>query len=520
MSAAAEREEKGRKRALGRAERTAGFPIWPFQWLMVGCDWFLSSYCFLIAYRLRALRHWPGASEVFLTLNPIGAIAIAGANDFRPYSHLFLILPVLSVAAFRYQRLYDLKGEFSFIDDFVKVFKATALASLGIIVIAFMYRGIFEFREFSYSRGVFLLDWLAALIAFEASRVIVRSIQILLRRKSRNLIRSVIVGDGPLAELCIAEIATRPRLGYRLLGTVARESTKRTGSLPVLGTLDELPEVLCAHDIEQVFITDQSIAPGRLFESIMRVWRDRPVEFSLVPQLLDSLPSKTDIDQIGSLPMVKLFQEPLRGPNRLIKRSIDVLVAGLILILLSPLLTLLYVLVRLESRGPAIFSQERVGMDGRVFRAHKFRTMHAGTDEGTHSVLMTRAIKGDHDATGDGRLFGKVPNDARVTGLGKWLRRASLDELPQFYNVLKGEMSVVGPRPPIEYEVEHYSAWQRKRLDVKPGITGLWQVSGRNRLPFEKMIEIDVYYIEHWSLWLDLVIMLKTLPAVFRRETA
>lgn len=162
-------------------------------------------------------------------------------------------------------------------------------------------------------------------------------------------------------------------------------------------------------------------------------------------------------------------------------------------------------------------------MDGRVFLCCKFRTMFAGADENVHRAAYKLNIEGGGEANaGDDNkpVFGKVKNDPRITRVGKLLRRTSLDELPQLLNVLKGDMSVVGPRPPIPYEVEAYALWHRKRLDVKPGITGLWQVSGRNRLTFEEMVQLDLFYVKNWSLWLDLKIILLTLPAIMRDDGA
>ena len=162
-------------------------------------------------------------------------------------------------------------------------------------------------------------------------------------------------------------------------------------------------------------------------------------------------------------------------------------------------------------------------MDGRIFLCHKFRTMRAGSDESLHRELYKKNIAGMPDANmGDGRrpIYGKLRQDPRVTRLGRILRETSLDELPQLFNVLRGDMSVVGPRPPIPYEVENYELWHRKRLDMKPGITGLWQVSGRNRLPFDEMVRMDLYYIENWSLLIDLKIILQTLPVMWKGDDA
>jgi lipopolysaccharide/colanic/teichoic acid biosynthesis glycosyltransferase len=184
---------------------------------------------------------------------------------------------------------------------------------------------------------------------------------------------------------------------------------------------------------------------------------------------------------------------------------------------------LISLFIKLDSRGSILFRQERVGMDGRKFLCYKFRTMKSDADENLHREAYRKNIEGAREANaGDDEkpVFGKVKNDPRRTRVGKFLRRTSLDELPQFLNVLRGEMSVVGARPPIPYEVVEYDLKHRRRLDMKPGITGLWQVSGRNRLTFEEMVKIDLYYIENWSLWLDLKIILLTLPAILRGDGA
>jgi exopolysaccharide biosynthesis polyprenyl glycosylphosphotransferase len=494
---------------------------------------------FLLAYRLRYLPWPPAPSDVLALLHPRELTRTLALEAFRPYREIGLLAPLPLLLWLRSARLYALKGAFSWLDDICGVLRATTMTSLVLIVVAFMYRGIFTFREFSYSRGIFLLHWGLLTLAVLGVRALVRRAQVLVRRRGRNLIPAAIVGEGDLAELCVAEMRAKPHLGYRIVGVLATSPTpERASSLSSLrlGHVEDLPEIVRRFGIEHVFITDPALNPDVLFETILRCWRTNRVAFSVVPHLLSCLPSKTELDQIGALPMIKLFQEPLRGPRRHLKRAFDVTLALLALILLSPLLVLIAVLIKLDSRGPVLFRQERVGMDGRLFTLYKFRTMRADADEWPHRELMAHVIRGSLRApaatpsprSSDERrsdretrriLYGKVPNDRRITRVGRWLRRWSLDELPQLINVLKGEMSVVGPRPPIPYEVEHYSSWHRKRLEVKPGITGLWQVSGRNRLPFERMVELDLYYIEHWSLWLDVKILLLTLPAILRGET-
>lgn len=219
--------------------------------------------------------------------------------------------------------------------------------------------------------------------------------------------------------------------------------------------------------------------------------------------------------------MIQLFRDPLSGVNRFLKRALDVVGAGLGLIVLSPLLALIAIAIRRESPGPIFYRQERVGMDGRTFQMLKFRSMYADATDEIHRRLMVETIKYPAHANRGTRgkpLYGKVFNDPRLTKVGKWIRRYSLDELPNLWNVLKGEMSLVGPRPPIPYEVAEYQDWHRARFNVRGGVTGLWQVSGRNRLTFEQMVRLDIYYIENWSLWLDIKILLRTIPVVLRGD--
>lgn len=519
--------EVAKAKAVSLRSRASLSP-WPL--VVVLADGFIGATALLLAFRLRMLQRIPTLSDLLFVLNPIELFSTVAWPTFEPYWFLWLVAPLIRVASLYRQRLYRFKGEFSWFDDGVGVLKAVTLGSLILIVVAFMYRGGFAFRVYSYSRGIFLLDWGLALIGHVMVHGLARAVQLGLRRRGANLIPSLIVGQGELAELCCAEMASRPQLGYRVVGIVSTTNGPHQRSddgqtslrqYPVIGKLEQLPKIINAYGIEQVFITDPNVSPRVLFETIMQCWQRRQTEFSLVPTLLSTWPRKTELEQIGSLPMIKLFQEPLRGPYRYLKRTTDLVVATAGLILLSPVFLLIYWLVKLDSPGPALFRQERVGMDGRVFTLYKFRTMRVDAEADAHREHMSQLINGQIAAQTDGEvLYGKIADDQRVTRVGRILRRLSLDELPQLFNVLQGDMSLVGPRPPIPYEVEHYSDWHRKRLEVKPGITGLWQVSGRNTLPFEEMVQLDIYYIENWSLWLDLKIMIQTVPAILRGETA
>jgi exopolysaccharide biosynthesis polyprenyl glycosylphosphotransferase len=439
----------------------------------------------------------------------------AWSSRFAPYGALLVFVVGIRLLSFRYCNLYRVRGEFSFVDDGIRIFKATAIGSLLIVAAAFLYRGGFEFRAFSYARTVFLADFVFVLIIVGLLRFFMRAVQTFVRRRQINLIPTLVVGRGPEASLFIREMRERPALGYRVIGVVDTKNIDAQltyEDVPVIGSLESLPEVIRDSGANEVIIADPEVNADALFDVMMRCGRRRGVEFRIAPSLFNCLPRKTEIDQIGVLPMIRLFREPLSSSARILKRTFDLIVAALTIALASPLWLLIALLIKLDSKGPVFYTQERVGMDGRLFLLYKFRTMTAGADSEVHREYQRAFIAGRAEANlgNESKPTYKLLTDPRITRVGKVLRRTSFDEVPQLLNVLSGDMSVVGPRPPIPYEVEAYELWHRKRLDMKPGLTGLWQVSGRNQLPFEEMVRLDLFYIENWSLLLDLKIILRT----------
>lgn len=225
-------------------------------------------------------------------------------------------------------------------------------------------------------------------------------------------------------------------------------------------------------------------------------------------------------EAVSSAPALYVVADTTRlvGLQGWFKRALDFTLSGLAIILLSPVLAVIALLVRRSSPGPVLFVQERIGKDGVPFRFYKFRTMVHNSDDAIHRQFAAMFINGGdepEEAPASSKVF-KLTNDPRVTRIGRWLRKTSMDELPQLFNILKGEMSIVGPRPPIAYELDHYSPWHHERLRVTPGLTGLWQVSGRSNVPFEEMVRLDIHYINTWNLKEDLRIILKTVPVVLR----
>ncbi len=464
--------------------------------------------CFLLAFTLRE------GGEIF------SKTAWAWSKEFVPYAGILFSVVPIRLAMLLYQRVFQLQGAFSYIAEFVKILKAVSIGSLFLITFTFFFRGGFAFREFSYARGLFVFDFLFALTAFSVFHLGLRYLQTIVRKRDINLIPTLIIGQNAEAEQTITTLKERPDLGYRVVGIVSTNGNQiRVADTPIVGNLDDLSDIIRNLSIQEVIITDSNLASEKLFDAMMNIGRERRVEFRLAPSLFNFLPQKTSVDQIGILPMVRLFREPLSEAERFLKRLFDIVISLITITLTSPIWLVISLLIKLDSKGSILFKQERIGMDGRVFLFYKFRTMIDGADEELHKEAYKKNIEGLKEANGGNDkkpVFGKVKNDPRITRIGRILRRTSLDEMPQFLNVLRGQMSVVGPRPPIQYEVEAYKIWQRRRLDMKPGISGLWQVSGRNRLNFEEMVKLDLYYIENWSLWLDLKIILLTLPAIWR----
>ncbi len=330
-------------------------------------------------------------------------------------------------------------------------------------------------------------------------------------------VRIVLVGSGRVAEslaLRLADEADRwPPT--RVLGVVADDDApadrdETVAPLPRLGGLDQLEAVLATHDATTVIITLPSTQHALVLELTERL-QQLPVDVRVVPDVLDLAYARASITNVEGIPLVGLRDPALSTGGKLVKYSFDRLVSLAGLLLGWPLLLLIALAVKLDSPGPAIYGARRIGEDGRPFTMWKFRTMVQGAEQKLEQALGAPAIE---------RGIFKVPDDPRVTRVGRWLRRTSLDELPQLWNVLRGEMSIVGPRPEQPFIVETYEPWQHRRTHIRPGMTGWWQVNGRSEQPMHRHTEYDLYYVENYSLLLDLRILARTLGAVLRGRGA
>jgi exopolysaccharide biosynthesis polyprenyl glycosylphosphotransferase len=284
----------------------------------------------------------------------------------------------------------------------------------------------------------------------------------------------------------------------------------------VLGSIRDLGKVLEELQVDAVLLTERLSDDD--FRYVAEVTSAAGCALLAIPQRFHLAGVWPRVVWMRGQPLVQLSTPSLQAGQLALKRAFDLVAASVGVVLISPLLVIVGIVVMLTSPGPIFFRQERVGAGGSRFRLWKFRTMHHGASDAVHRELVTKMLRGDEHSTAhvtpDGAKVYKLHGDTRVTAIGRFLRRTSLDELPQLINVIRGEMSLVGPRPPLPYEVAEYEGWELERLQVRPGITGLWQVSGRSNVSYRQMCELDLEYVRQWSFWLDVTILLRTLPVV------
>jgi exopolysaccharide biosynthesis polyprenyl glycosylphosphotransferase len=328
----------------------------------------------------------------------------------------------------------------------------------------------------------------------------------------------VLVGAGAQARGVVKKLLERPELGIRIHGfmTVQPADTPdnvqamKGFGVPHLGDVSQLTEVIRGEVVDAVIF---SVAVGDLaiMEELFLACEDLGLDTLLAANLFPHLIAQAQLEKLEELPLLRFTTIPHDQEALFFKRLFDLISSALGLLVLSPLLGLTALLVKTTSEGPVFFRQERMGLNGRRFTCLKFRTMVANAEALKAQLERFNEV--------DGPVF-KIRNDPRITPLGRLLRKTSLDELPQLLNVFKGDMSLVGPRPPIPSEVEKYERWQRRRLSMRPGITCLWQISGRSQLDFDTWMKLDLQYIDNWSLTLDFIILLKTVPAVLSARGA
>jgi exopolysaccharide biosynthesis polyprenyl glycosylphosphotransferase len=423
---------------------------------------------------------------------------------------LFLLSLPFWTILFRIHGLYDRDEErtdHSTVDDLFGVFQVVSLGTWGFVVVS----QLSPLPHPPLTRLV--IFWVLAVMLVPLFRAIMRVVG---RRHAAYVQNVIIVGSGYVARLLASKISKHPEYGLRVVGFVDRDegaSLNGSGQIELIGTTEDLPRLVQEHAAHRVAIAFSTDSHEQTLE-VIRSMQDSDVQIDIVPRMFEVLGTNAQLHTIEGIPLVGLPIPWLSGSERFLKRSLDVVGASIGLILLAPVFLVGALAVKLTSRGPVFFRQVRMGEGGRTFRVLKFRTMVRDAESRKSEVAHLNMHNGD-----DPRMF-KVPNDPRVTKVGGFLRRWRIDELPQLINVLRGEMSMVGPRPLILDEDQHVERWARQRLKLKPGMTGLWQVLGASDIPFDEMTKLDYLYVTNWSVREDLRLIMLTLPALTRGRAA
>ncbi len=428
-----------------------------------------------------------------------GALPVSFVLPFDSYVQYAVLITAVWLVIFALLGLYALRSTRRGLTEFSRILAGVLIGTLAVVALLFFTATPF------FSRLVIIFGFVASLVLVTAARLVVRILQQGLFRYGIGVRRAVIVGTGHTAQVLAAEL-TRTNQGYQILGYLGR----RQNSLPVIGSVSAVSDVLADLQPDELIEADPELSDLHRLELIAAA-EAAHVEYRFTSSLTELSTSRVEVSAVGGVPIMTLQHTPLEGWGRVIKRLCDItgsLLALPVILLLYPFIA---VAIKLDSAGPVLFKQTRVGRGGREFASYKFRSM-VNDAESQLARLRSR-----NEASGP--VF-KMKNDPRVTKVGRFLRRSSLDELPQVFNVLKGDMSLVGPRPPLPREVAEYGRRERRRLTIKPGITGPWQVSGRSDISFDEWVRLDVYYIQHWSLLLDLTILLKTVKVVLLRQGA
>lgn len=463
---------------------------WKRLFLQLGADVILINLAIWLAWYIRyELEIAPGVGEGFF---------------YHPYSAYFplaVVLTFLTIAAFRFEGLYRPVRGRSFWDEFYTLLNGTTTAILLIMAITFFWRPLV------FSRAMYVYAAILIVVLLTLERLVLRAVRAYQRKRGVGVDRVLIVGAGEVGRALMRNVMAQPELEYHVVGFVDDDPEKNQtdiGRFKALGDTTQLPRLLKELQIDEVIVALPWTVRDKII-AIMNLCQRYNVSAKIVPDLFQLSLSRIAIDAVGGIPLVALREPRLGMVDDVIKRLMD-LFFGFLLFLVSAIpMLIIAVLIKLDSPGPILFKQKRIGRYGQEFIAYKFRSMREGADQ------EQAALNDLNEARGP--LF-KIRDDPRRTRVGRWIRRMSLDELPQLWNVLRGEMSLVGPRPPMPNEVEQYQEWHKRRLDVRPGITGLAQVSGRSDLTFDETALLDIYYIENWSPWMDLAILLKTIPTV------
>jgi exopolysaccharide biosynthesis polyprenyl glycosylphosphotransferase len=455
-----------------------------FSAVLVPVDYGMILLAGFLAYQLRFYSFVTDIRPVFFEL------------DFSGYFKLIIFVPLLFLMIFSLTGLYSVKNTRRIIDEMAKTFVAVTAGIAFVIVIIFFQRELFS------SRFIVLIGWALAVLLVMIGRLVVRIIQHVLLRRGIGVHSIIIIGNDQTTDEISKHVYQDQSLGYKIVARYHEFNDE---------TRKELVEKCSTSFVDEIIQTDPNL-PKDMSMSLREFSADNHVVFKYATDLFDVQPTHIEINPIAGIPIIEVKRTQLDGWGKIFKRFFDILFSLLSLIILAPVFLLTSLMIIIDSQGGVFVKLPRIGEKGKKFTLYKFRSM----------IKNAHLLKGEllkMNERSDGPLF-KIKNDPRITRVGRFIRKTSIDELPQFFNVLKGDMSMVGPRPHEPEEVNRYERWHRKLLTIKPGATGLAQVSGRSELKFEDEAKLDIYYIENWTPSIDLQVLLKTPWVVVKGNTA
>lgn len=416
---------------------------------------------------------------------------------------LYIIFPALWVGILLVFSVYDGRKNLRPVDEFGNLLLGSGLAAISMAGVLYLsYRDVSRFLFFTFVFFAFTLMFI-----WRAGYRFITERRLLGQAHTR---RVLILGAGNVGRNLAEQIAGQPSTGLVCIGFLDDDPAKQRKLPEVMGNLNEVHELVLTQKVDDVVVALPRSADVRLNQVVSDL-HDLPVRVWIIPDYFSLTLHKASVEEFAGIPMLDLRAPALTEYQRIGKRAFDLIVSIMLLPFLLPVMGLISLLIKLDSHGPIIYRSQRVGENGKLFLMNKFRTMVENAEQ-----LQQQVSRYDSE----GRIIHKTPEDPRITRVGRFLRRASIDELPQIFNVLKGEMSLVGPRPEMPFLVEKYAQWQRKRFTVPQGVTGWWQINGRSDKPMHLHTEDDLFYVQHYSIWLDLKILLKTMGVVINGKGA
>lgn len=476
-----------------------------FGLIKIPLDFILTLAAFFAAYNLREVTDLIPMVKLPLDLQSF--------PPFFEYLKYGSIASLILILFFAINRMYSLKNHQKLGQELSKILANTTLWLFLIISYYFLS------RSFPFSRLALLFTWLLTVIFIIIGRILLRLIKNWLFKKGIGQKKLVFIGENQITNLLFKNLSLNPE--YNCIGFIDDQNQK-ISDFKYLGKISDLPSILKKYQIEEIIQTKTKMSESESNE-IMDICREKHLNFSFVPELLEIQQTNVEVETIATIPVIKFKPTPLNGWSKVIKRIFDLFSALFGITVLSPILVICALLIKLDDPKSTIFFKylddgtrvKRVGEKGKLFHFYKFRTMLPNSHNLRYTELASKNIRGEKWSSKNPLV--KIKDDPRCTKVGKFLRKYSLDELPQLFNVLKGEMSLVGPRPHLPEEVAKYQKHHKFVLTIKPGITGFAQINGRSDLDFEKEVKLDTYYIENWNIWLDLKILFKTLFVVFKK---